>query len=510
MIYKDLAVKDFNEYKKASIKHYNKKNYSNAMHSIEMACRSAYHLNYCFSDSDIENLLSMISKIILDNIIFTSKQKNYVFYDSLAIDNRGLSQQYIRALISYGVNILYIIQSKNDLNNSKDIIKELNNYNKAEIFIVPKNNKKIDKVKMIYEKVVKFKPERAFLHMMPWDVIGVVVWNAFPNLKRYLINFTDHAFWIGISCADYFLEFREYGYNMSKYYRGIDVSKLLLQPYYPIITDAKFLGLPNIEKNTIKLFSGGYLYKIYGENGIFMEMIKQILMKNPNTVLFFAGDGNRKPLNDFIKKNNLQNRWILLGNRRDIVSILLKIDIYIGTYPLAGGLMTHLAAYCKKPIVAYTDEDLPCNQLEDLFEKIPFNIKLTYTDKKKFFDEIDLLINNTVYRVKKGALIFNYLNTPQNFNANLNKLLDDGQCKLDVRDIKIDTERFCKLYFDTENKFLHLYPRLMLNKIMLRKNPIRYLLNFLKYFYFYDKNLLKKTFLRKANKLWRKKYENNG
>ena len=55
-----------------------------------------------------------------------------MFYDVFALDNKGLTQQYLRALISWRVKILFIFEGS-DLSKSKKIIKELNSYSKAEV-----------------------------------------------------------------------------------------------------------------------------------------------------------------------------------------------------------------------------------------------------------------------------------------------------------------------------------------------------------------------------------------
>lgn len=64
-------------------------------------------------------------------------------------------------------------------------------------------------------------------------------------MKRYQINLTDHAFWLGAHAFDYVLEFRDFGANVSRQYHHIAPHKILKQPYYPYIDRTlSFQGFP--------------------------------------------------------------------------------------------------------------------------------------------------------------------------------------------------------------------------------------------------------------------------
>lgn len=63
--------------------------------------------------------------------------------------------------------------------------------------------------------------------MAPWAMEAITAFHAFPNVRKYLINLTDHAFWLGTSCTDYLVEFRNYGINVSRSKRGLPLSAIL-------------------------------------------------------------------------------------------------------------------------------------------------------------------------------------------------------------------------------------------------------------------------------------------
>lgn len=76
-----------------------------------------------------------------------------------------------------------------------------------------------------------------------------MIWIKYKSLvKRYLINPTDHAFWLGKSCLDFSIEFRDYGCNVSNKFRSIENNQIIKQIYYPILISSDFKGLPKIEK----------------------------------------------------------------------------------------------------------------------------------------------------------------------------------------------------------------------------------------------------------------------
>lgn len=59
-----------------------------------------------------------------------------------------------------------------------------------------------------------------------------------------------------------------------------------------------------------------------------------------------------------IKKYQLGDRFYVLGFRNDIIELFRKVDVYIGTYPIGGGLMTQIAASNNLPVVQYASPGL--------------------------------------------------------------------------------------------------------------------------------------------------------
>lgn len=86
------------------------------------------------------------------------------------------------------------------------------------------------------------------------------------KIDRHLIDLTDHAFWIGVNCNDYFLGSREMSASNQFFKRHIPKEKLIKLGVNLIVdrcdTHEK---LPFDVTKERYIFSGGALYKTLGE-----------------------------------------------------------------------------------------------------------------------------------------------------------------------------------------------------------------------------------------------------
>lgn len=450
MITKDTVQKHLSLFKIKAKKKFLKKKYKESFKYLELFAKLSYHYNIKYTDNEAEALICQICKNILVVRNVEKKSNRIVFYDSFAIDNRGLTQQYLRAIISWGSELLFITNTKI----GADITKELVAYPKAIVLNYNKNN--LNEYNQITKQIIEFCPEKVFLHFSPWDISGFCLWNSIKNVDRFLINLTDHAFWLGKSCTDFILEFRRYGIYLSTKERGIPINKLLLQPYYPIISKKKFQGFP-FKKDKIIAFAGSSFYKISGQNNLFLKLIKEVLIQNESLIFALAGSGNKRPITKFINENNLNERFFLLGNRSDISSVFENIDLYVNTFPMIGGLMSQYAAVYNKPIIGYTSEDLyGYNDVEDLLQLEQKGI-LVKKNKKDFFDYFHQLINNQQCREENVEFTKECVLPPEEFSKRLYKNIYKYEYIIDqkfISDVKFDSDSIANLYIDMENSYL--------------------------------------------------------
>ncbi|MDD3320474.1 MAG: glycosyltransferase family 4 protein [Paludibacter sp.] len=451
MITKNRINKDLCLIKKKAIESSAKFHYTESIKLLELFAKLSYNYNIKYADDEVEMLIEDFSKKKLGEYVIEKNNNKIIFYDSFSIDNKGLTQQYLRAIFSWKTELLYIT---NNIVGS-DIQAELDGYSLAKIITYDRYD--INKFKEVINEIIEFKPEKVILHFSPWDISGISIWNTIKNVDKFLVNLTDHAFWLGKTCADYVLEFRNYGSYLSVNQRNIALEKLLMQPYYPIINIEKFRGFPFLKNNKIIAFAGSNLYKIAGKNNLFLDLIKEILQQNKKLIFVLAGSGDQKKIQNFINDNKLNDKFYLIGNRKDINSVIENIDIYVNTYPMIGGLMSQYAAILDKPIIGYTSPDLyGFNDVEDLL-RVPQKGFLVRNDINDFLDYFNQLINNNDTRVENVNYTIGCVLTPENFSSILFKNIYKYEGKINLEsfaNIKFDSKAIEDLYIEMENSNL--------------------------------------------------------
>lgn len=357
--------------------------------------------------------------------------------------------------------ILYISLQKNK-EIMYNILKKLASYNKADIYFAKSNIKKCNE---IVEKIIYFQPSKILYHSAPWDTIGYVILSYFDKsaIDRFLINLTDHAFWIGRDCIDFFLEFRSYGANISLNHRNIESKKLLIIPYYPIQnSEIEFKGFPFNSNGKKIILSGGSLYKIYG-NSIFLDIVRYILNNYTNTIFYYLGNGNEKPLIDYIQKNKYENRFFYDKERKDINEVIKRCYFYLGTYPLAGGLMSQLAVKNKKIPVAFTEKKYLMNNIDELFINNE-NKEFTLYSLNDVYKEISELIENNEYYNQKTSKLDNKIISVKKFSELLHNIIENKKSIFKIQRYEIDIDAFSQIYFDQENNYIRSYNNYFLTK----------------------------------------------
>lgn len=487
----------YNKIKKLSIKSFKDGHFSKALNFIRFGARVAYVFNHIYKDDEFDNLLKRLSlKVIKNQNDFSPIKNRFVFFDGFGLSNQGLVHQYIRALIAWNVEFLYICGSKKV--ESEIILNEISLYPKSIILIIDLNLNKCEQINQVYNGIANYKPQKAFLYLTPWDVVALTAFYALPQVVKYQINLTDHAFWLGVSCIDYSIEFRNYGFNISNKKREIPIDKLLIQPFYPVVIQSEFKGLPSdITSDKVILFSGGAYYKIYGNNGFYFRIVKQLLDSHKNTVLIYAGTGEDKPFKQFIKENKFEDRVYLVGFRSDINEIFENCDIYLGTYPTSGGLMSQYAGINKKPILAFAPNNDKSGIVEDfVFQNNKDTTKvITHLDMDDFFEEARKLIENIEYRISVGELYSNNIISPEQFNFDLYNLIETNTNQIQITDIELNNESLFERNIEIENNYvktfgLYLFSHLKLSAIF--------------YFPIYAINYLPTLLLRYRNLIFKK------
>lgn len=399
------------------IKSVNKKRFNSAIRFLKALSYIHYKfyldIRNNFIEDKIQELAQKIDKKDFKN---NDNEKSIVIIDEINADYIGLMVQYVEALIVGGYQILYLYEQIEHPNvTNSHLMHTLACYSQARIKQIPAKCKGFSKSQWIYNEVCVFGSKKVLLHLGEWAVEHVIACAALPKeCVRYRINCADHCFWAGASCADFTFEFRHYGANLSLFERGLRKSQILYMPFYPVMQDIAFEGLPQECSGKFVFFSGGAIYKIVDENNTFFRLCKLILDKSPNAVVIFAGaDGSNTVLTSGIEQFGLRGRFIPIGYRKDILEVFKHSDAYINTYPLGGGLMCQYAAQCSKPILNFSD-----NGIEECIAQ-KMECAFTSSSESDFVQEAVRLYSDSTYRMERGKTMHKAVITKDEFEKAL-------------------------------------------------------------------------------------------
>ena len=396
--------------------------YESSLDYVKKCVTIAQQFNWIYADDELEDLLERIGHKLLGapSSEFQPVKDKVVFYDAFC-KSFVLALQYVEALASAGKEIMYITTA-DDLVRSKpkftDILGKLSIYPSVKVVIVPPG-KDSERNTFFYDAVVGFCPEQILLHMVADAVVLPSLYVLPSAIKRYIINLADQTFWLGKNAIDYSIEFRQFGVSVSQQRRGIKPEQQLLVPFYPINDGNPFEGFPKeCTSDKVIVFSGGDLYKVLDDKGTYWRLVERLLDEHPNVVFLFAtkiSDGVKYKIDGFIKDNGFEGRFVYISYRKDINEVFRHCDIYMGTCPASGSLMSQLAAVNAKPILQYYYPGTPDDETE---QAICFNDKfpISFRDEDQFMEEAHRLITDEAYRKRQGERLKNAMITPEQFN----------------------------------------------------------------------------------------------
>ena len=422
--------------------------YDNALGMISTCANILYQTNIYYMDRVLENDIARIADELLvnknaDKEWNEGNKDTVLFYDGFGQNERGLAQIYLKALCKVK-KVIYVtyFDRKGEI---PDIIDILNSYQYESFYIKRNYFSTIAQIKQL-EKIIKdVRPGHMFFYSVPDDVTATPIMFAYRNrMKRYQINLTDHAFWLGSQCIDKCIEFREYGARISWEYRNIPKEKITIIPFYPIVHyDKPFQGYPFDRQAGQKIFfSGGSLYKTYGAGNRFYQIVDHILETYQEMVFWYAGNGDDTE----IKKLSLKypQRVYLTAERSDLYQILRHCRFYLSTYPLAGGLMFQYAAMAG--IVPVTLKYSDCSG--DFLIK-QSELKVEFLDISNLYEEINKLITDDQYVNERRDQMKKAVISSEIFDEEVYKLMsEENSIRFKADYTHIDTVKFRQIYLE--------------------------------------------------------------
>ena len=402
----------------------------------------AQQFNWIYADDELEDLLKDIGQAILSQSYsdYVPIADRVVFIDDFCT-SFILALQYLRALVANGKDILYLTTRNIDTRSKfSNIIEEVKSYPKLQVCIIAQGNK-LQRIRDIYKAIVAFKPEKVLLHVLANSVSLPALYHLPASTERYIINLADQTFWLGTKAIDFSLEFRPFGASVSIQKRGLKPEQLLMVPFYPVIDSNPFEGFPpECSSDKVIIFSGGDIYKVIDRKRMYWKLIKCILDRYPNTVFLFASKVNDKAsliVNDFIESNGFQGRFFYIDYRKDIAEVFKHCDIYMGTCPASGSLMSQLAAIHSKPILQYYYPGTPDDETE---QAIAINeaIPISFQNEDEFLIEADKLIRDVSYRKQRGELLKQAMMNPRQFDDVVNLTLGSNTTHFSITNQEIN------------------------------------------------------------------------
>jgi len=501
MISEKQIRKDYDYFKKIAGDYYYNGEIDECIECIKTACTLAktYYLDY--TDDELEKQCLDIAELLCidsycENMVDQSSDR-VVYYDFFALDNVALTQQYLRALMSWGKEILFISPHHMETSKSNHIINEIESSDVVTYCPIPSGLTSVERIQFICKAVSEFNPKVAFVHTATDDVEGIIAWYGLKYSERFFVESIDHTFWIGAKGFDYYILFRDYGFNVANDYRNIPEEKLLIQMYYPIYDEGEYEGIPEDDNNKVKLISGGRLIKTYSSDDGFFHIVRRILESNPNSIFYYVGGGyvgekgQTAHIRSLIAKYNLEKRYILLGFRHDIAPLLEHMDIYIGTWPMCGGLMTQMAARAELPIIQYSKDGMG-SSADDFLKKIEGRPQIVYNnDEDGFYNKVSILVNDIGLREKEGKALKKCVIDPIDFSSSLRKLVIEKKNTIVPTRYSVDIKQWRDNRIETENVCEHLYqPIIARSQIMRKKKPLKYFVNSIQLIIYSDKKWL--------------------
>lgn len=395
-----------------------------AMQLTASVAEALYAYNQLYVDDRIESYLRALQLLLPQVGQRAGEAGRVLFYDRFGYESRGLAQIYVRALADLADALCYIAPAEAEGRIQK--LEEIVHAAGGQVLYLDLAPT-VANYTALCHAVQAFAPAHSFLYTEPQDVTGVLAFMQMEGKsRRYQINLTDHAFWLGANAFDYSLKYRDYGAVISRDRRRVEETRILYQPYYPVVDyDVPFAGYPFARAaGDFIIFSGGFLYKTMDAAGTYYRLVGTLLARFPQVKFWYAGFGDDSGLRTLMER--YPGRVFHTTERKDLYQILKNIDMYLSTCPQGGGLMTQYAALAGKPPYI-----LDYNGFHHGFLLHEEELGIHFCDYDACLAELSRYIGDAAYRRQKDALLMSRarLIDADAFRANLQEIMAHGKSR---------------------------------------------------------------------------------
>lgn len=432
----------YKKYKNIAINFLDVGDYEAALGMTSAVASLMYRLNCVYVDEDLEGILKKAATdyIIHQNGSADLRRDTVVFYDEFGFDTRGIALIYLKALCENRYNVIYITRSYRE--GKFPLILELLEQNKNNKIIYLRRGSYKEETQNVLQIIGSSNASAVFVYDYPQGIVGSLVPNVLQGtgVISYKINLTDHAFWLGARATDYVIEFRDFGASISKFYRGIEESRLIKLPYIPYIDESvEFQGFPFEVGDKKVIFSGGELYKTIGEGNLYYKLVETILIRYPDVLFWYAGNGDSTQLTLLMEK--FPERVFHTEERRDLYQVMKHCYFYLNTYPIVGGLMVQYAVKAGKIPMTLLHGDEGKGVLLDAEA-----LKCEYKDMDELLEQVDRIMVDLDYlrmlETNTGIQIISW----KSFSDNIRNILNVYNTDYNIVFQKQDLYSFVKIY----------------------------------------------------------------
>lgn len=467
---KEKIIEEIDIIKHAIDRELKRKNWEHALELVWAAAKISNTSNYVYVDYDLENSIhSIAANVMTPGRRYKADNDVVLFYDGFGFNDRGLVQIYLNALCKVK-KVIYVTKSDSK-DRLPDVLKIIDDNGCEAVFLNNRANH-LDRIFELREIIENKTPGYFFFYSTPFDVVGCAVMHSYEGLvRRFLINLTDHAFWIGAAPIDICVDFRDYGASISRDYRMIPQEKIVCLPYYPIVDEeTPFEGFPfEVKKHQKVVFSGGSLYKTLGDDNKYYKIVDYLLRNHDDVIFWYAGSGDSTEMDKIISK--YPGRAFLTQERNDLHQVLEHCDLYLSTYPVCGGLMFQYAARAGRVPLTLKNSNISDDFLLD-----QNGLGIEFNTLEELYSELDHLLDDTEYLRNKETLLRDAVISPQAFEESVRNLVEGRYDRLTPVNYRhIDTEDFIKIYMENfTNDSLDRVVASPDNKVIIKYMPLRF------------------------------------
>jgi hypothetical protein len=200
------------------------------------------------------------------------------------------------------------------------------------------------------------------LHIHPWDVVAASALASADLGPTLFVNHVDHAFWLGVRCADLFLQIRPAGEVLSARRRGVPEDRSAVLPI-PLDGSVALergreqvrreLGI-GVEETMLLTAASPYKYEGAPEIG-FLDTVLPALSTAGESKLVAVGPAKEGDWAD--AHSSTDGRVMPLGFRSDLDSLMAAADIYLDSFPLTSLTAVLEAGKARLPILRLGIDD---------------------------------------------------------------------------------------------------------------------------------------------------------